>query len=175
MLLTLSDIKKITFGAVSVIEENGVFVFNRFTEKQKDCYKKYRTISLYGKTTATAGIRFSFKSNTSYIKFNYYLSYGSSRDFAYFDIYVNGQLTYHIGKEKLDDNVCALECKMPKIRGNLRQLFPFIRKTKLFPEPSPLLISICPLMFQCPKSVMRSDKNQYQTLKKKSKLMKGEK
>ena len=30
-------------------------------------------------------------------------------------------------------------------------------------------------MFQCPESVMRSAQKQYQTLKKKSKLIKGEK
>lgn len=125
MVLALNDIKKITFGAVNVVEENGVFVFNRFTEKQKECYKKYRTISLYGKTNATAGVRLSFKSNTSYLKFNYYLTYGSSRDFAYFDIYVNKELSYHFGKDKLDDNICSFECKMPTGENYIEIYFPW--------------------------------------------------
>ena len=131
MFLTLTDIKKITFGAVNVIEENGVFIFNRFTEKQKEYYKNYRTISLYGKTNATAGIRFSFKSDTSYLKFNYYLTYGSSRDFAYFDIFINKELSYHVGKEKLDDNICSFECKMPKGENYIEIYFPWSTHAKL--------------------------------------------
>ncbi len=131
MILALNDIKKITFGAVNVIEENGFFVFNRFTEKQKECYKKYRTISLYGKTNATAGVRLSIKSNTSYLKFNYCLSYGSSRDFAYFDIYINKELSYHFGKDKLDDNICSFECKMPIGENYIEVYFPWSTHAKI--------------------------------------------
>ena len=80
MFLTINQIKSITFGAVSVYEDNGYILFDRFTEKQKECYKNYRTISLQGKVKATSGVRFSFVSDTSFLKFNFILDYASSRE-----------------------------------------------------------------------------------------------
>lgn len=131
MFLTINQIKNITFGAVSVYEDNGYILFDRFTEKQKECYKNYRTISLQGKVKATAGVRFSFVSDTKFLKFNYILDYASSRDFAYFDILVNGELVAHIGKDKIDNSEKALEVSFEKGEKHIEVYFPWSMKTTI--------------------------------------------
>lgn len=131
MFLTINQIKNITFGAVSVYEDNGYILFDRFTEKQKECYKNYRTISLQGKVKATAGVRFSFVSDTKFLKFSYILDYASSRDFAYFDILVNGELVAHIGKEKIDNSEKVLEVSFEKGEKHIEVYFPWSMKTTI--------------------------------------------
>ncbi|MBR2376466.1 MAG: SGNH/GDSL hydrolase family protein [Clostridia bacterium] len=131
MFLTINQIKNITFGAVSVYEDNGYILFDRFTEKQKECYKNYRTISLQGKVKATAGVRFSFVSDTNFLKFNYILDYASSRDFAYFDILVNGELVAHIGKDKIDNSEKVLEVSFEKGEKHIEVYFPWSMKTTI--------------------------------------------
>ncbi|MBO5926790.1 MAG: SGNH/GDSL hydrolase family protein [Clostridia bacterium] len=131
MKLSFKDLKKITFGAVSVYEDNGYLVCERFTEKQKECYKKYRTISLRNKVNATAGIRFSFKSNTEFIKFNYVLDYASSRQFAYFDVLVNGKIVSHEGTEKICEEEKALEVFLEKGEKEIEIYFPWSMRGKI--------------------------------------------
>ncbi len=97
MKLNLNDIKKITFGATAITEENGVIEFKRFTEKQKECYLTLRTRSLHHKVNATSGVRFSFITNSSFLNLKYVMVYASSRNYAYFDLLVDGQLYHHFG------------------------------------------------------------------------------
>ena len=131
MILTLNDIKKITFGAVSVYENNGFVIFERFTEKQKDCYKKYRTLSLHNKVNATASVKIAFKSNTDYLKFDYILDYASSREYAYFDVLVNGNIVYSTGTDKIDVSEKILEVNFEKGEKSIEIYFPWSMRAKI--------------------------------------------
>ena len=99
MKLTLKEIKEITRGAARIEENDGVFSFYRFTEKQESIYLEASPDNFYKKSFATAGIRFLFKTDSSYLRFNFDLTSASSRTYAYFDLYINGALENHFGTE----------------------------------------------------------------------------
>ena len=98
MKLTLQDIRRITFGVVSVEENRGTFSFHRFTREQTEAYTR-RNIDHAGKTFATAGVRFSFYTNAERMRFDYRLTLASSRMFGWFDVYEDGVMTSHFGGE----------------------------------------------------------------------------
>ncbi|MBR0278112.1 MAG: SGNH/GDSL hydrolase family protein [Clostridia bacterium] len=94
MLLDYEKICEITFGAVSVTEENGFYNFYRFSEEQfLNIIKKGGTY--YQRSIGTASIRFSFVTKSEHISFTYKLTAGSSRKFAGFDLYENGVMKGH--------------------------------------------------------------------------------
>ncbi len=103
MKLNLSDIKKITFGATAITEENGVIVFKRFTEKQKECYFTLRGKSLHNKVNSTSGVRLSFITDSKALSLKYFMVYASSRVYAYFDLLVDGKLYHHFGTESITE------------------------------------------------------------------------
>ena len=98
MKLTIQEIRRITFGVVSVEENLGTFSFHRFTKEQTEAYARHN-IDHFNKTFATAGVRFSFYTNASRMCFDYRLTPGSSRMFGWFDVYEDGVMTSHFGGE----------------------------------------------------------------------------
>ena len=122
MILNLEQIKNITKGAISVCEVDGYYTFSRFTEKQIEIYK--RNSDFFMKTKATAGVRFDFETDSESFSFDYVAKRGSSRSFCYFDVYVNDEIRYHIGKDKIDDNVESLNIALPKGMKRLTLYFP---------------------------------------------------
>ena len=64
MKLSLSEIKKITFGAARIEEtENGIQFF-RFTKGQEEAYAKYREDFYFVRTFATSGVKLRFRTNS---------------------------------------------------------------------------------------------------------------
>ncbi len=131
MFLTLNQIKSITFGAVSVYENGGFIIFERFTEKQKECYKKYRTLSLRNKVNTTASVKISFKSDTEFLKFDYILDYASSREYAFFDVLVNGEMVYSTGTDKIDTTEKVLKVNFERGEKDIEIYFPWSMRAKI--------------------------------------------
>ena len=99
MKLNLEQIKEIARGAVRIAEDEKGFHFYRFTEAQTEAYLKTSPNDFYKKSFATAGIRLAMKTDSRVFRFDFKTSYGSSREYAYFDVYVNGAFTKHFGCE----------------------------------------------------------------------------
>ena len=103
MLLDKEQLTSITKGAVEVRSEFGWITPVRFTEAQQKIYADHGKDDFYQKTFAAAGIRIATRTNTSHIRFRYRLSKGSSRKYAWFDVYQNGQMTHHFGSEGMEN------------------------------------------------------------------------
>lgn len=91
MKLNFEQIKKITMGAVSVEYENSMISLKRFTPEQEELYKATNQ-DFYNKTFSTAGIKFSFRTNSQslFLKLNTMPS--SSRKYFSVDVFVNGKV-----------------------------------------------------------------------------------
>lgn len=97
MKLTLEQVKEIARGTVRVTEDEKGFHFYRFTEAQTEAYLRISPNDFYKKTFATAGVRLAMCTNSRSIRFDFKTSYASSREYAYFDVYVNGAFKSHFG------------------------------------------------------------------------------
>lgn len=106
MKLTLNEIKSITFGAVNIREEDGAIRFYRMTERQTEAF--IREAADFGmKARATAGIRFDFYTDASFVKINLAkrILAASSRKFCSFDVLLNGTLYMHFLTKNIDQDI----------------------------------------------------------------------
>ena len=95
--LTFEEIRSAARGIVGAEQKEGGIHFYRFRPAQAAHYEKARP-DFYLKALATAGVRLSFITDSTALEMDYIIeNYGSSRKFAYFDIYINDVLTYHFG------------------------------------------------------------------------------
>ena len=99
MKLTLEQIRPLVCGAVRIAEDERGFHFYRFTEAQTASYLKVSPNDFYKKVFATAGVRLAIRTDSKKISFDFKTSYASSREYAYFDVYVNGTFKKHFGCE----------------------------------------------------------------------------
>ncbi|MBR4282188.1 MAG: SGNH/GDSL hydrolase family protein [Clostridia bacterium] len=90
MKLNLEQIKSITSGAARITEENDGFHFFRFTKEQEELYK-VRSEDFYIKTFCTSGVKFSFYTDSDFLKLkvNTVSTPGCHRRFFSFDVFVN--------------------------------------------------------------------------------------
>ncbi len=97
MLLSLDQMKEITRGTARVELREGCFCLRRFTAAQEESYLASGNMDFYRKTFATAGVRLALRTDSRRLDFGFRrLPGGSSRHFADFDLYENGQLTAHL-------------------------------------------------------------------------------
>ncbi len=90
MKLSFNQIKEITTGAVLVKEEDGKISLNRFTQEQEELYKVTNQ-DFYNKTFSTAGIKFSFKTDSESLFLKVKTMVSSSRKYFSVDIFVDGK------------------------------------------------------------------------------------
>lgn len=88
MKLNLEQLHKITTGAVRIKEENGLFSFSRFTAEQEKLYQ-ITNQDFYNKTFSTAGVKFSFKTDSKNLFIKLRTSVSSSRKYFSVDVFVN--------------------------------------------------------------------------------------
>ena len=74
--------------------------FYRFNQAQTVFYEGYNH-GFWVKTRATSGVNFDFTTDSSSFSFDYSVVNGSSRNFYYFDIYVDGVLSGHYGEQPM--------------------------------------------------------------------------
>lgn len=131
MLLTVENIKDIARGCVRIEESNGTFSFMRFTEHQAQAYLDINKRDFYNKTYATAGVRLSFKTDSEHFEFDYELYGSSSRNFGYFDVYIDGRMKYHFGSEGADSMAGHADVILSKGIKNVEIYFPWTYCTKI--------------------------------------------
>ena len=132
MKLNLEQLTSITRGAVTVEQKEDKFYFYRFTEAQKKAYETTSPNDFYRKSFATAGVRLSFRTNSTKFGFEYdFFGFGSSREYGYFDLYVNGAMEKHFG---VDGNACQsgkMSIALPAGEKTLELYFPWSKCTAL--------------------------------------------
>ncbi len=90
MKLSLQQMQEITTGAVRVREEDGMVSLKRFTEEQEVLYKETNQ-DFYNKTFGTAGIKFSFKTDSKSLFLKLKTIHSSSRKYFSVDVLVDGK------------------------------------------------------------------------------------
>ena len=110
MKLSLEQLTSIACGIDRTERtEDGVQLF-RMTEAQKGYYLHYNNIEKANKTDSTSGVKLAFYTNSESVKFSARFTEGSSRAYAYFDIYENGAMIAHCGSDK--ENEAQMEVKL---------------------------------------------------------------
>ncbi len=91
MKLDLEQIKEITTGAVVIENEDSMVSLKRFTSEQEELYRVTNQ-DFYKKTFSTAGIKFSFKTNSKNLFLKLKTAVSSSRRYFSVDVFVNGKM-----------------------------------------------------------------------------------
>ena len=99
MKLTLEDVKKITAGALEITENDGVFAFCRFGKDAKEYYAASPNNGYRLKARASSSIRLDFMTNSNKFDTDFSVEYGSSRQYYYFDVCIDGIIRKHLGEE----------------------------------------------------------------------------
>lgn len=90
MLLNFEQIRSITTGAVSLEQEENGIRFYRFNREQQ-AFSQPRVRFMAEKMCSTAGIQFSFRTDSSTLYLRTTVSRGSASNHFSFDLFVNGQ------------------------------------------------------------------------------------
>ena len=125
MTLSFDDIKSITRGAVDIVECDGLFRFDRFSDEQKAVYKDGRQRS-YARTGATASVVLDFHTDSETLRFDYEIDRLNmvSPDFLFFDVWENDLLTHHVGEYKKEKLIAAANIKLKPGEKRVRIFFP---------------------------------------------------
>lgn len=136
-------IKKITCGAVEIIDNDGVYEFHRMTAQQREILKDNQDFGT--KATATSGIRLAFATDAKTVRLAGRFSAASSRKFAFFDITVNEVLIQHSGNENypelpefdftvsLDGNFNRVEIYFPCLAKSVLETVEFTDNCRIEP------------------------------------------
>ena len=123
-------VRKITCGALLVVEENGATVFHRFTEAQRKVYESNHGFWL--KTFADSGIRLEFATDAAKFAMCGSIAAASSRAFCFFDVYVNGALVKHVGTYSVTDEPdFGFEVELPEGTNRVAVYLPGLSKVML--------------------------------------------
>ena len=123
MKLSLEQLTSIACGIDRTERtEDGVQLF-RMTEAQKGYYLHYNNIEKANKTDSTSGVKLAFYTNSESVKFSARFTEGSSRAYAYFDIYENGAMIAHCGSDK--ENEVSVETKLLAGQSLVEIYFPW--------------------------------------------------
>lgn len=103
MVLTHQELIPLLHGAVRTVDKGDGFLhLFRFTEKQVQFYKELvhpKKTLFFEKAHASSNIRIAFTTNASFFSFDYYATRAASREYYYFDVFVDGVMVHHQGEE----------------------------------------------------------------------------
>ena len=128
MILNINDIKNITFGALEINDDGGVFTFNRMTEEQKDFYvgehENHRA-----RCDNSASVFFDFYTDSQSLSFNYkmYNSPCLAPAYACIDVWEGDSMIFHVG-ELTDKGLSGradinLSCGVKRVRVYLPNMY----------------------------------------------------
>ena len=123
MKLSLEQLGSIARGTNRVEAVDGGVQFFRMTEAQKGYYLHYNNTEKANKTDSTSGVRLAFYTDSQSVKFSAKFTEGSSRAYAYFDIYENGAMISHGGSDK--ENEAQMEVKLTSGESLVEIYFPW--------------------------------------------------
>ena len=110
MKLSFEQLTNIARGVDRLEKVDGGVQFFRMTSAQKQYYLSYNNQEKANKTDSTACVRLAFYTDSQSVKFSAKFTEGSSRAYAYFDVYENGAMVAHGGHEK--ENEAEVEAKL---------------------------------------------------------------
>ena len=123
-------VKRITRGTAAIKNENGAVSFHRFTEEQRKVYESNESFLL--RSFAAASVRLEFATDAKSFAFGGAVEAASSRDFYFFDVYVNGALVRHVGSYSLKAApTFRFEIELPEGTNRVAVYFPWTMKTLL--------------------------------------------
>jgi len=130
MQADLQLIRRIARGALTIEEQNGAIVFNRFTEEQRKVYESNHGFWL--KTFADSGIRLEFVTDAAKFAMRGGVEAASSRMFCFFDVCVNGALVKHVGTYSVtEEPEFAFEVELPEGTNRVAVYLPGLSKAML--------------------------------------------
>ena len=123
MKLSLEQLRSIARGTDRLEEvADGIQLF-RMSEAQKGYYLLYNNTEKANKTDSTASVRLAFYTNSESVKFSAKFTEGSSRAYAYFDVYENGAMIAHGGSDK--ENETQMDVKLLSGESLVEIYFPW--------------------------------------------------
>lgn len=113
MTLTINDLRPLVHGAVSVkTTADGYVQLCRFSDKQM-AYYKATNAEFYVKSFCTASVRIEMTTDADTLSFAYRARKAASRRFFYFDLYVDGTMTAHVGEDAVDEKTDTVTLSLP--------------------------------------------------------------
>ncbi|MBE6606948.1 MAG: SGNH/GDSL hydrolase family protein [Ruminococcaceae bacterium] len=115
MILSYSQIKEITLGALDVVQgENGSITFKRFTDEQAEYYRTHNE-GYFLRSKSNSGIRLAFVTDASSLSIDYEILRGSSANWFQLDIVCDGAIIKHLDVRVPEDH-CegTFECALPE-------------------------------------------------------------
>ncbi len=91
MKLDLQQIKSITTGAVSVVQEAEGVQFYRFTQEQLAAYEK-RSETFFKKSKTTSGVKLRFRTDSGNLFLRFLVNDHIGASFMAFDVFVDGKM-----------------------------------------------------------------------------------
>ncbi len=140
MIADIELLKKITHGAVKIVQNDKGYNFYRMTEAQMHACT-LTAPEFINKAVATSGVRFEFITDAASFSLKGTLHESTTRFFAYIDIAVNGILVQHEGTEDLRispavDITVKLDGKKNKVTVYLPCLARFVLQEITFENAS---------------------------------------
>ncbi|MBR2311771.1 MAG: hypothetical protein IKA46_00575 [Clostridia bacterium] len=118
MVLTHQELIPLLHGAVRTVDKGDGFLhLFRFTEKQVAFYKTVnhpKKTLFFEKAHASSNIRIAFTSNSSFFSFDYYTTRAASREYYYYDVFVDGSLVHHQGEEGVRIGAGTIRVALPE-------------------------------------------------------------
>lgn len=127
MILSKKQIESITLGYYkAVTDENGKLRFNRMTDRTQKAFS-LENENYFKRAWSTAGVRMDFITDSDTFKMRVSdVKAASSRKFFYFDMYINGELYIHTGKNDYSlEDACDLRAYLDGNENRIQIFFPF--------------------------------------------------
>ena len=96
MVLTLSQLREITWGALEVREEADGFRFSRMTATQAAAFT-HMNETFAPKCRTNSGVRLDFETDSAFLEICWHKPVFAAPTFCFFDVFVDGVLTLHSG------------------------------------------------------------------------------
>lgn len=118
MVLTHQELIPLLHGAVRTVDKkDGFLALYRFTEKQVKFYKELvhpKKTLFFEKAHASSNMRIAFTTDASFFSFDYYATRAASREYYYYDVFVDGSLVHHQGEEGVRIGAGNIRVELPE-------------------------------------------------------------
>jgi len=123
MKLNEKEIESLIFGAVEFNKENGYIRPCRFTKEIIDFFEGTNKERRHLRSFAMCGITMEFTTNSEFFSFQYECFQASGSHHYYFDVYIDGLYTHHIGNTDVTTDKKTFRIDLKK--GNKKVLIYF--------------------------------------------------
>ena len=128
--LSFEQLIQLFTGVASFEEENGYLKLCRYTKNQMQFYKRTSDRNFL-RAGASAAIILDFNTDSTTLSFNCKTVRASSLQMGYIDIYVDGKLNVHKGKNDSDENEINIDFKMPVGTKRVTVYFPCLFSSQI--------------------------------------------